>query len=111
MVAARLVIAGSLIALGIGTFGGSSPSWPNSVVYAIAAFVTAAVWIVAAFAKESQPFDEWATGALVALGLMRGGGYVADLIRSGNAGFLAAAAAWLLVVALASRPMVHHGHL
>jgi hypothetical protein len=105
---ARLVIAMALIALGFGTFGGSAPTWPNSNVYAIAAWVTASVWFASIVARAV--LRDVADAALLTLAVMRAGGYAYDLVIIGEDGLFAAVAAWTIVAALSARPLRSIGH-
>lgn len=105
--AARLVIAASLVVLGAGTLAGSSPTWPDPLVYGIAAWITAALWLGTVI-ENSRRANEIADAALLALALMRGAGYTLDLVRTAQEGLLAAIAAWAIVVGLAARPVRHH---
>ena len=106
---ARLVVVAALVMLGAGTLGGSSPSIPDSTVYAIASWLTASLWLVATFLQRDRTAREIADAALLALALMRGGGYVYDFVTMQTPGFLAAVAAWVIVAALAARPLRSHG--
>ena len=102
---ARWLVIVALIALGFGTVNGSSPTIPNAFVYAVAAWVTAALWIGGTIVYRDKALKEFADAALLALAVMRGFGYLYDLVNTGNAGFLAALAAWLIVAGLAARPL------
>lgn len=102
---ARIVVSVSLFALAIGTFAGSSPSWPNAPTYAIAAVVVGVLWMVAALRDDDLRWVEVADAGLLALGIIRGAGYTLDLIRTGQQSLVAAVAAWAIVVALAARPL------
>lgn len=104
-----MIIVVALIMLGAGTLGGSSPSVPDDTVYAVASWATAAIWLVATFLRSDKATREIADAALLALALMRGGGYVYDLIVKGTPGLWAAVGAWLIIAGLASRPLRSHG--
>ena len=108
-IVARLIVVVALVMLGAGTLGGSSPSVPDDTVYAIASWVTAAVWLVATFIRSDRAMREIADAALLALALMRGAGYFYDLITKGNSGLLAAVAAWMIIAGLSARPLRSHG--
>lgn len=101
--ALRLVVAGSLLALGYGTISGSSPAWPDSRVYAAIAFLTAGLWIVTVI-EPSMLVRELADSALWSLALMRGVAYAIELVDTRNMALLAAVSAWTLVVAVAVLP-------
>ena len=104
-IGARLVIVAGLIILGFGTIGGSSPTVPNPTVYAIASWVTAGLWVATIPKHNDRTLKEIADAALLALATMRAGGYVHDWIDTNQDGFLAAVAAWLIIAALAARPL------
>jgi len=102
---ARLVVVVGLLVLGVGTIGGSSPSVPNSTVYAMASWITAALWVGTIVARNDRTLKEVADAALLALATMRAGGYVYDYFTSGRQAVLAAVAAWVIVAALSARPL------
>lgn len=108
-IVARGLIIVALVALGFGTIGGSSPSIPNPVVYAIAAWVTAGLWTAATILSHDRGLKQLADAALLVIACMRGFGYFVDLIDTGRSAFLAALAAWLIVAGLAARPLRLHG--
>lgn len=105
---ARLVVAVSLFALSFGTLAGSSPTWPNGPVYALAAIFVGGLWMLAAIRDDDLRWVEVADAGLLTLGLIRGAGYTLDLIRTGQQSLVAAVAAWAIVVALAARPLRSH---
>ena len=107
---ARFLIAASLCALGVGTISGSSPSWPNQTVYAVCAFGTAAVWLILAFrpVQHEGKLAEWAWSALLALAIIRGVGYVIDLVDKRNLALAAAVSAWAIISVLSSQPLRRH---
>ena len=105
---ARLVIVVGLVILGFGTIGGSSPTIPEDTVYAIASWVTAGLWLGTVFRRSDRTLKEIADAALLALAIMRAGGYVYDYVDTGRQGFLAAVAAWLIIAALSARPLRTH---
>lgn len=101
--ALRLSVAAALLALGYGTISGSSPTWPDSRVYAAVAFLTAGLWIGSCI-DPSMLARELGDSALVSLALIRGIAYGIDLVRTGNMALLAAVSAWTLVIAVAMLP-------
>ena len=107
-ICARLVIIVGLVILGIGTIGGSSPSVPDSNVYAVASWVTAGLWLVTILMDRDRMLREIADAGLLSLAVMRAAGYIHDYIDEGSQGFLAAIAAWLIIAALAARPLRTH---
>ena len=104
-ICARVAVVVGLIILGFGTVGGSSPTVPDDTVYAIAAWITAGMWTITMFRHDDKALKEVADAALLALALMRGGGYIYDYIAIGSQGYLAAIAAWVIIAALAARPL------
>jgi hypothetical protein len=104
-IGARLVIIVGLVILGFGTIGGSSPTVPNANVYAIASWVTAGCGWRPSPNSTDRTLKEIADAALLALATMRAGGYMYDWIDTDQNGFLAAVAAWLIIAALAARPL------
>jgi hypothetical protein len=107
-VCARLVIIVGLIALGFGTIGGSSPSIPDSTVYAVAAWVTGGLWVGTIIRRRDLILKEIADAALLTLAIMRAGGYVYDFFNTRQQSFLAAVAAWIIIAALSARPLRNH---
>jgi hypothetical protein len=107
-IGARLVIIVGLIILGFGTIGGSSPTVPNANVYAIASWMTAGIWVATIPKQTARTLKQIADAALLALATMRAGGYMYDWIDTNENGFLAAVAAWLIIAALAARPLGTH---
>ena len=107
-VCARLVIVVGLVILGFGTIGGSSPTIPDDNVYAVASWVTAGLWVGTIVRRGDRTLKEIADAALLALAIMRAGGYVYDYIDTGQQGFLAAVAAWVIIAALSARPLRAH---
>jgi len=107
-VCARIVIVVGLVLLGAGTVGGSSPSIPDDMVYAIASWLTAGLWLVTMLRHYDRTLKEVADAALLSLAIMRAGGYVYDYIDTGSQGFLAAVAAWVIIAALSARPLRSH---
>jgi hypothetical protein len=107
-ICARAVIVVGLILLGAGTVGGSSPTVPDDMVYAIASWLTAGLWMVTMFQHRDRALKEIADAALLALAIMRAGGYVYDYVNTGRQGFLAAIAAWVIIAALSARPLRSH---
>lgn len=105
---ARVVIVVGLTILGLGTIGGSSPSVPDDTVYAIASWMTAGMWLATIFRHNDRTLKEIGDAALLALAIMRAGGYVHDYIDTGRQGILAAVAAWLIIAALSARPLRTH---
>ena len=105
---ARLVIVVGLAILGFGTIGGSSPTIPEDTVYAIASWVTAGLWLGTVFRRSDRTLKEIADAALLAVAVMRAGGYVYDYVDTGRQGFLAAVAAWIIIAALSARPLRTH---
>lgn len=106
-VIARMTIGVALGVLGYGTIAGSAPSWPDATVYAIAAWTSAVVWLVAAI-DPSTGLLELAHAALLALALMRGIGYLADSITDDRPELLSAVATWVVVAVLTARPLRRH---
>ena len=104
-IGARLVIVVGLVILGFGTIGGSSPTVPNPNVYAVASWLTAGLWLATISRRDDRILKEIADAALLALATMRAGGYCYDWIDTNQDGFLAAVAAWLIIAALAARPL------
>ena len=105
---ARLVIVVGLVILGLGTIGGSSPAIPEDTVYAVASWLTAGLWLGTIIRRRDRSLKEIADAALLALAIMRAGGYLYDYVDTGRQGTLAAIAAWSIIAALSARPLRTH---
>ena len=111
--AARLIVALALVALGVGSISGTPPMWPDNSVYAAAAWLTALLWfastvqLAAAVPRRSRALREIADAALLTLALMRCFGFVIDLFKTGDQGLFAAISAWTIIAVLCACPLRH----
>lgn len=100
----RIVVASGLMLVSYATLQGSAPSWPDELVYSAATMLTAALWVATAI-DPSRWLVPVADAALLAVAAIRGLGYLLDLSRTADPTLLTPVGVWLVVIALAARPL------